>query len=543
MQSAELPPKSVPSGGNGSPPQEVHDIQRSSISVAIRVDSGAHIGGGHLYRCLTLAEELRRCGTDVCFVSREHPGHLLGRLDGSGYPVLRLPPPRSAGSMSADGHAWLGVTQAEDAAETLAVLRATPVDWLIVDHYGIDAEWEGLVRGAAHRVMVIDDLADRTHDAALLLDQNYFGSDTSNRYDRRVPDGCRRLLGPRYALLQGDYRRLRRSLPQRSGTVRRILVFFGMNDATRATCKVLQALSHSEFSHIAIDVIVGSDPALLAEVRSMARTREAVTVHEQLASLADVTAGADLAIGACGTTTWERACLGVPVIAATVADNQVALANALAAGGFTVLVGRSARTTSDIWRIVIRQLIKDSGRVAALGYHARALTDGHGAGRVARVMLGGDSRVVMRRCSAADEPLLLEWANDPETRHFAFNKERIAEDEHHRWFAARLEDLNYTVLIGEDPHGLPLGQVRFDLHRDRSEATINISVDAALRGTRIGTALLREAIAVWRKTYPDTCIIAEVVLGNEASRRLFSSAGFVVTAARRPQTITFESRQ
>ena len=542
MWSAESPPRSLSSDGRGSQPRERRDVQ-SSASVAIRVDSGAHIGGGHLYRCLTLAEELRRRGAEVTFVSREHPGHLLGRLAGSVYRVLRLPPPPPAESRSAGGSAWLGVTREEDAAQTLAALGSAPVDWLIADHYGIDAEWERLVRGVASRVMVIDDLADRPHEAALLLDQNYFGSDTAARYDRRVANGCRRLLGPRYALLQPDYRRLRQSLPQRSGTVGRILVFFGMKDATRATGRVLEAMSDPQFSGIALDVVTGSDPALLAEARSLARTRAGVTVHEQLSTLAGLTASADLAIGGCGTTTWERACLGLPVIVATVADNQVALANALAAEGFTVLVGRSARASRDVWRIVIRQLLKDPDRLVALGNHARGLTDGHGAGRVARVMLGGDSRVVVRRCSAADEPLLLEWANDPETRHFAFNRNHIPEDEHHRWFCARLEDSSYTILIGEDPYGLPLGQVRFDLHRDTSEATINISVDVALRGTRIGSALLREAVAAWRTTHSGIRIVAEVVAGNEASRRLFSSAGFAVTASRRPETITFESSQ
>jgi UDP-2,4-diacetamido-2,4,6-trideoxy-beta-L-altropyranose hydrolase len=514
--------------------------QRNSPSVAFRVDSGSHIGGGHLFRCLTLADELRRLGASVRFVSREHPGHLLARLDAQGYAVDRLPAPPSAGP-SADGHAWLGVTQDADATQTLAALGEQRVDWLIVDHYGIDAEWERLAREAGHHLMVIDDLDDRTHDAALLLDQNYFGTDTPHRYERHVSADCRKLLGPRYALLQPDYQRLRQSLAPRPGTVRRILVFFGMNDPTRATLTVLQALSRAEFSAIAIDVVVGNDPVILEELRSLARARPGITIHQQMPSLADLAAGADLAIGACGATTWERACLGLPAIVATIADNQVALANALAAEEFAVLVGRSASASSEIWRIVLRQLLKSPERVAALGYHARALTDGQGARRVARVMLGGIARVLMRRANVADESLLLEWANDPGTRRYAFNTAQIPKGEHRRWYAGRLADPNCIILIGEDAQGLPLGQVRFDINGDTNEATINISVDVALRGTGVGTLLLREAIATWRQEHPRIPIIAEVVAGNEASKRLFSSAAFVVATSRRPGTITFES--
>jgi UDP-2,4-diacetamido-2,4,6-trideoxy-beta-L-altropyranose hydrolase len=493
---------------------------------------------------LTLAHELRRLGARVIFISREHPGHLLARLDNDGYIVHRLPACPRAESMGADQVAWLGVPQAQDATDTLAVLRGQHIDWLVVDHYAIDAEWERLVADVvSDGVMVIDDLADRTHDAVLLLDQNYFGAETAVRYDQRVPVGCDRLLGPRYALLQPSYKRLRPSSRRRSGTVERVLVYFGTHDATRATIKVLQAMSRPEFLPIAIDVVVGNDPALREEVRSAARARPGITVHEAMPSLADLMASADLAIGAGGATTWERACLGVPTIVATIADNQVGLGNALAADGFIVLVGRSLSMSAYSWYVVLRQLIRDPARVTALGNRAHELTDGHGAARVARHMVGGGvSEIVLRRADAIDESLLLEWANDRETRQFAFNRSRIAADQHHQWLLSRLDDANCTMLIGEDPQGLPLGQVRFDFHSDTNEATINISVDVALRGSGVGSALLREAIAAWRRQYPRAPIIAEVVEGNRASKQLFSSAGFTVTSSRRPGTSTFEAR-
>jgi UDP-2,4-diacetamido-2,4,6-trideoxy-beta-L-altropyranose hydrolase len=512
------------------------------VSVAMRVDSGTHIGGGHLARCLTLAHELTSLGAHVEFICREHPGHLIGRIEGNGYVVHRLPPPAQGVDAAHQRDAWLGATIGEDARDTLDVLSRRRVDWLVVDHYGIDAAWQKLVTPAVGRLMAIDDLANRTHEASLLLDQNYFGTATRSRYDRYLPTQSRRLLGPRYALLQPAYRQLRNSAARRSGEVRRVLVFFGMHDPTRATLKVLEALGDPTFAHLAVDVVVGSDPEILAAVRDAAHARPGITVHEQMPSLAELSAQADLAIGACGATTWERACLGLPTVVATIADNQVALANSLAAEGFTTLVGRSSSTPSSVWRLVLRRLIGDPQRVAALGTHASALTDGHGAERVARVMLGRVARVLVRPCTAADELLLLEWANDPGTRHFAFNKSRISEDEHHRWFVSRLVDKSCLILIGEDEQGLPLGQVRFDTHEDNGGATINVSVDVALRGTGVGTQLLREAIAAWRLDYPRTPIIAEVVADNEASKRLFSTAGFTVVTARRSGTITFESR-
>src|ERR1700757_4793039 len=106
-------PNSMQAADYQTPGHEAFDGPRRNPSVAIRVDSGSHIGGAQLLRCLTLADELRRRGASVRFLSREHPGHLLATLDGCGYTVDRLPTPRSRGSARAERSAWLGVTQQE----------------------------------------------------------------------------------------------------------------------------------------------------------------------------------------------------------------------------------------------------------------------------------------------------------------------------------------------------------------------------------------------------------------------------------------------
>src|SRR5215469_1260814 len=139
-------------------------------AVVIRVDSSAQIGSGHLMRCLTLAAELDSRGAQVRFVCRELPGHLIERAEMAGYPVHRLPAP-AAGGPPASGRPVNPVSAQQDAAETLAALGTEKAWWVVVDHYGPGAEWQRSVRPASQRLMVIDDLADRPHEADLLLDQ------------------------------------------------------------------------------------------------------------------------------------------------------------------------------------------------------------------------------------------------------------------------------------------------------------------------------------------------------------------------------------
>ena len=100
----------------------------------------------------------------------------------------------------------------EDAAQTLAALSQAneELEWLIVDHYGIDERWERPLRSVARRIMVIDDLADRAHDCDLLLDQNLV-ADFETRYAGLVPQKCALLLGPTYALLQPAYAAIARA--------------------------------------------------------------------------------------------------------------------------------------------------------------------------------------------------------------------------------------------------------------------------------------------------------------------------------------------
>ncbi|RME63691.1 MAG: UDP-2,4-diacetamido-2,4,6-trideoxy-beta-L-altropyranose hydrolase, partial [Alphaproteobacteria bacterium] len=174
------------------------------MRAAFRVDASRAIGTGHVGRCLTLAAALRDAGGDALFLCRAHDGHLNAKIEEAGFPVLSLPKRNDTDDDLAHSH-WLGATQADDAKASIAALAGHRIDWLVVDHYGLDARWESALRRHAHRILAIDDLADRSHDCDLLLDQNFF-LDAASRYDGLLPDHCRPLLGPRYAVLRRGLR-------------------------------------------------------------------------------------------------------------------------------------------------------------------------------------------------------------------------------------------------------------------------------------------------------------------------------------------------
>src|SRR6266571_1454833 len=64
---------------------------RSRVRVGIRVDAGPVIGGGHVMRCLTLANALTERGAEVAFVTAAMPEALRRRIAAAGHGLVERP--------------------------------------------------------------------------------------------------------------------------------------------------------------------------------------------------------------------------------------------------------------------------------------------------------------------------------------------------------------------------------------------------------------------------------------------------------------------
>lgn len=368
-------------------------------TILIRADASLAIGSGHVMRCRTLARELRRRGAQVFFLCRRQPGDLISLLEQE-FPVLTLPDLPLAATKKPEGlplqgrelySAWLGFSQEQDAADCLQALAQAGIrsaSWLVLDHYGLDATWqtqllEGLAGAAPPRVLVIDDLADRPHQADLLLDQNFFAEATEGRYAGLVPEHCRQLLGPHYALLGPEYPQLQPLVPPRT-ELRRVLVFFGGGDPANLTGRALQALMDPALAHLGVDVVLGLQTPHRQAVAELVDRRPHTTLHDPLPSLAGLIARADLAIGAGGATTWERACLGLPSVVVVIAANQLPCAQALDHASHIKLLGDVESVFVEQIRGAIVEALQEAAWPRTSGH---ALTDGKGAPRVADSMI------------------------------------------------------------------------------------------------------------------------------------------------------------
>lgn len=450
------------------------------MNVVFRVDASVQMGTGHLMRCLTLAEALRERGAETRFICREQRGHLLPLLKKRAMPVTVLPPPKTGDILHPEEYAaWLGVTQAEDAGETIEALKDERPDWLVVDHYGLDAEWEKEIRPHIGRLMVIDDLANRTHECDLLLDQNY-STRGEARYKALVPDGCPLLVGPRYALLRPEYAAYRRTLPFHKGTVTRVLIFFGGSDPFNMTGLALEALSRPALRHLTVDVVVGANNPHRAEIEKAAGKRAHTRIYGHLPHLADLMSQAGLAVGAGGATTWERMCLGLPTVIISIAENQRPASEALREAGLIDYAGHFSNVTAEHLASLIEQRCDDPKGIAERSLRNRLEVEGLGALRLAEFLCPSRSSAIRLRPAGEDDAALYyHWLDAPARGQERKDASPLPWDQHQAWLAGQLQDSNSHLFVAE-VSGLPVGQIRFD--KTESEALIDYSLDRIVLG-------------------------------------------------------------
>ena len=195
--------------------------------------------------------------------------------------------------------------------------------------------------------MVIDDLANRSHDCDLLLDQNWF-ENMKDRYNGFVPIRCTKLLGPKYALLRPEFIEERKKVKPHPGVVKRVFVFFGGSDPRNLTGKTLKILSEPELTHLCVDVVVGVSNPNLEEIKKLVAEHENTQLHIQVDDIAPIMGQADIAIGSGGVNTWERACLGLPSITVSFSDNHQLLLRDLAANNYITYLGSAATISNEI---------------------------------------------------------------------------------------------------------------------------------------------------------------------------------------------------
>lgn len=488
------------------------------MRVLIRADASPTIGSGHIARCLTLARVLRKQGSHVAFACRRLPGHRLDALQEEGFETFALPeryaeedPQQAIESMLP----W----QADIDALDVLLDGHEGFDWIIADHYGLDHHWQTAARRWASRIAAVDDLATRRYSVDLLLNQNLSG--LSEHYAPLLPDGCRTLLGPRFAMLREEFICPAIEIKPKA---RRVLVNFGGFDAAMQTHHAMLALA--DFPELEVDFVAGADNPAWAQMQALAETRPNWRLHSFVSDFHQRMTEADLFVGAGGGTSWERAALGLPTICIAVSNNQHANGEVMAAAGAHVFLGAREQVSVEQLRQAIGLVVNNVYLRQSLAERSRQLVDGRGALRVAVALAGAVLKV--RSATLDDAQLLFDGRNAEVVRRWSLDAGVIDWKQHLDWLTASLRNPQRLLLVAEGDDG-PVGVLRYDLRG--FDAEVSLYLLQGRFGLGWGGALLARGEAFASAHWPQmSAITAQVLPANQASLNVFRDAGFTQSA-------------
>ena len=503
------------------------------MRAVIRVDASLQIGSGHVMRCLTLAQTLKNNRFEVVFICRKLNGHLIEKIVRDGFHVHELSANNKKNNIDSklDHSHWLEVTQKNDADDCITILNNEEFDWLIVDHYALDHEWQNSLKPHYKRLMVIDDLADRNHQCDILLDQTY--GRIEKDYLNRIPVDGHLLLGSKYALLRPEFSDFRISSLKRriDPTLNNLLINMGGIDIENVTEKILDHLKASNIGkELNITIVMGINAPHLESIKIKARELSQNTkLLVDVKNMAEIMADADIAIGASGSTTWERCCLGLPSIQIVISKNQKNLAQVLADKNIIML----AKEIKEIINLLESAPIW----MSATGSLAAEICDGVGSNRVFNKMT---NRVVTLKdfgeivlCNYTnlnhnDISLVLQMRNHEKIRTWMYRQNPILE-EGHLGFIANLEtdtEKRYFLVKQKDT---VIGSINFSNIRYGSSVDFGIYINPFIKTKGLGI-LLESAASEYAFNELDVeKINLEVLEHNKKAINFYKRCGFNFT--------------
>ena len=494
------------------------------MKIIIRADASIHIGSGHIMRCLVLAEKLRKQGHDIYFASRPQPGDLVQLVQDKGFTVYELNTPNQweVPHNNSDYKAWLQTSWQEDAQNLLQ--KVDNVDLVIVDHYGIGADWELFVKKALScKIFAIDDLL-RAHQADLVLDQTLLR--TSNQYQFLNPNSMI-LAGCDFCLLNPlfvNYRNKSLQSKPRSLSIEssKVLISMGGIDQPNATLKVLEALSSTTTKKPSVTVLLSPRAPHYKAINQFASQHKDWVLHiDFIDNMAKLMTEHNVAIGAPGTTSWERACLGIPSIIIPLAENQQEISKQLVHTGAAIKV-----ELSEIQKRLIpsyQKMIEQWEKMHSINL---SICDGLGIYRTTQAINelenGTSHSIALRVASQSDIKQVYEWQLLPQTRQYALIKKLPTWIEHEQWMKNKLtQKMDYFYIVESLLNRDKIGVVRLDKEEDELYIlSIFIDPDCFNKG------FAKKALNYIDLLHPEITIKVIVLEENKASQLLFVAAGY-----------------
>lgn len=495
-------------------------------NVIIRADASISIGTGHIMRCLTLAHELHNFYHNkkikIIFICHKLPIFLKEKITASPFELIEL-----IELINNDDN--IELDQTRDAAQCIELLSELPkADLLIQDHYQLNMSWQELLRPYYHKLLVIDDLANRKHKANFLLDQTF--NRQSQDYQPWLNKDCQLLIGNHFILLRKEFIELiptAKKQRKKTREIKNILLSLGGMDPDNISQMIVHAVialsnNNSSKDHLVLELVMSSAAPYLADIKQLIEPYPWINLHIDSNNMASLMLQADLAVGACGSSAWERCSLGLPTLSIQLAENQALVSNNLANHGAIVDLGLSSELTTTAMINALKLFIKNHDNYRLMVDKCFQCCDGKGIQRVTREIVKPSEaeQVQLTLATLADCEVIFQWQSDKNLRKFFKQPTTPTWQEHSNWFKNNLSNLCSSLYVIRS-NGNAVGTLRLD-----QKLTNQYEVSILIKPTAQGKGLGLHALNQLPLLIKNGMFFADIHKDNISSHKAFLKAGF-----------------
>jgi UDP-2,4-diacetamido-2,4,6-trideoxy-beta-L-altropyranose hydrolase len=315
------------------------------INIAVRVDGGDYIGTGHIYRCLNILSYIKNC--NVLFICKNITDSLKELIEIK-YKLILIQKNNTM-KITSNKTSWLNDSQIDDSNKTIQIIKNKNFDWLIVDHYSINIEWEEQVKPFVKNIFVIDDYIKK-HNCDVLLNVLL---KNNNLNTNLLNNSCKILNGKEFIILSKDYTRDFKINKQKLTTIN---IFMGGADKTNETIKIINIcnkLNDKMTFNINYDVIIGGSNKNKDNIINLCKKLKNFNCYFNIKNIKDIFLKSELSIGLAGNTIYEKCILQVPNLLICTNENQKNILNDYIDSGACVYIG----TINDNYTDNLKKLI------------------------------------------------------------------------------------------------------------------------------------------------------------------------------------------
>lgn len=339
-------------------------------TLIIRVDGNVDIGTGHFMRCLALAQYWQNNDGEIYFVMN-NPQSLEDRISLENMNLIKLEEVPAS-------H--------EDALKLVDIFNELNGDWIIVDGYHFKSDYIDFIKQNDCKLLLFDDEGKLdNYSPDIILNQNLHAHNINYK---SLKDYTKLLLGTDYVLLRTEFLNYLNHEKPIKDVATNILVTLGGSDKNNYSLKVLKAINNIDDDSLNVIVLLGSkNPHKQDILDFIDESKVNITLLQNIKDMPSKMEWADLAFSSGGTTVWELAFMGVPVIVGGTSHIEEVLIEGLNKNNLFKTITKLDEIDESNLTEIISEVIYDEKSRKVMSLDGKKFVDGLGCSRVYKNMI------------------------------------------------------------------------------------------------------------------------------------------------------------